>query len=87
MELRGSGGGTTQEFYINSSRSRQTKGWTFSGTGTYCYKVRSRAMYDDGIERSGYGEGCYTLEEGKVYTLSLWADSWNQAGYWNLTLK
>jgi hypothetical protein len=87
MELRGSGGGTAQEFYVDSSRRKQTRGWTFTGTGTYCYKVRTRAMHSDGVERTGYGEGCFDLVKGSTYGVSLWSNGWNQAGYWNLTLK
>ena len=87
MELKASGGGAMQKLNIDSSTRKQTKGWTFTRTGTYCYTVRTEAMYDDGLVRSGYGEGCYNLEKGQTYELSLWADGWNEGGYWNLKIK
>src|SRR5947209_1179790 len=86
MDLANSGGTTRQEFQISLSQKQQSKSWNFFGTGKYCYKIWSYTMYSDGIERRGYGEGCYTLEEGKKYSLALKA-SWNQGGYFNLILE
>jgi hypothetical protein len=87
IELSNSGGSARQEFRLTSSRKEQRNSWSFFATGKYCYKAWSNTMYTDGIARRGYGEGCYTLQEGKTYSLSL-KGSWNQQdGYLQLSVE
>jgi len=64
-------GGTRREFVLDGSKKTQSNYWTFKLPGRYCYKIWSNTLYTDGLYRDGYGEGCYTLQAGKSYSLSL----------------
>ena len=64
-------GGTRQYFVLDSSKKQQSNSWTFKSGGRYCYKIWSNTLYTDGIYRNGYGEGCYTLEAGRSYSLAI----------------
>ena len=72
MEFYNSGGGSRQFFHLDSNTKEQTRTWNFFASGVYCYKVWSHTFYQDKNERSGYGEGCFTLEKGKNYSLTLY---------------
>ena len=91
MDFYNSAGGSRQFFSLKEGFSRiltQTRTWNFFGTGTYCYRVWTYTVFNDGIGRNGYGEGCFTLQKGQTYKLSLYQNGWNQAGgYYNLLVQ
>jgi len=62
--------------------------WSFTQTGTYCFKFSTKSLHTNGIIYQGYGEKCYNLTGGTRYSsLGLARESWNQNNYFNLTLK
>lgn len=67
MEL----GGARRDFTLNGSTGQQSNSWTYTASGRYCYKIWSNTLYTDGIYRDGYGEGCYTLEAGRSYSVAI----------------
>jgi hypothetical protein len=81
-------GSSAKSFTVNKSQPSNSVKWSFSGSGTYCFKFSTRALHADGNIYKGYGEKCYILTGGKNYsTLSLSRDDWNGSGYYNLVLK
>lgn len=59
------------DFALDANTLSQKNTWTFKTGGRYCYKIWSNTLYTDGVYRDGYGEGCYTLEAGKSYSLAI----------------
>jgi len=81
-------GSTEKKFTINKSQPSNSVKWSFSDSGTYCFKFSTRALHTDGNIYKGYGEKCYPLISGKNYSpLSLARDDWNSNGYYNIILK
>jgi Matrixin len=92
-ELAISLGGSVKNISVNKSNPKETIewSWSFSGTGTYCFKFSTKALYTDGVIRNGYGNKCFNLSSGTRYgTLNLAYDKDNDLkknGYFNLTLE
>ncbi len=59
------------DYQLDRNKLSQTNFWTFKTGGRYCYKIWSNTLYTDGNYRQGYGEGCYTFEAGKSYSLAI----------------
>lgn len=80
--------GTVKSLTLTKSQPRGKLEWSFSQTGTYCFKFSTKALHTNGSIYQGYGEKCYKLTGGVRYsTLSLTRESWNQNNYFNLILK
>lgn len=60
-----------RDFALNTTTRSVKQSWTFGGSGKYCYKLWSNTLYTDGKYYEGYGEGCWTLEAGKNYTVEI----------------
>jgi hypothetical protein len=81
-------GNSEKRFTINKSQPSNFAKWSFSDSGTYCFKFSTKALHADGNIYRGYGEKCYALTGGKNYSpLSLARDDWNSSGYYNIILK
>lgn len=80
--------GTVQSLSLTKSQPKGTLQWSFSQTGTYCFKFSTKALHTDGRIYQGYGEKCYNLTSGTRYEpLSLIRESWNPNNYFNLSLQ
>ena len=60
-----------RDFAVNTNTPVAKQFYTFNGTGKYCYRVWSNTLYADNKYYEGYGEGCWTLEAGKNYAVSV----------------
>lgn len=60
-----------RDFVVNMKSPVAKRFYTFNGTGKYCYKLWSNTLYADNKFYEGYGEGCWTLEAGKNYAVSV----------------
>lgn len=60
-----------RDFAVNTNTPIAKQSYTFNGTGKYCYKVWSNTLYADNKYYEGYGEGCWTLEAGKNYAVTV----------------
>lgn len=60
-----------RDFAVNTKTPVAKQVYTFNGTGKYCYKLWSNTLYADNKYYEGYGEGCWTLEAGKNYAVSV----------------
>lgn len=60
-----------RDFSVNVNSPTAQRFYTFNGTGKYCYKLWSNTLYADNKYYEGYGEGCWTLEAGKNYAVSV----------------
>jgi hypothetical protein len=65
------GQGYRQYFNVNTNSTSQGRVWNIYQTGKYCYKAWSYTMYTDGIQRRGYGTGCFNLKAGAKYTFTI----------------
>jgi len=60
-----------RDFAVNTNTPVAKQFYTFNGPGKYCYKLWSNTLYADNKYYEGYGEGCWTLEAGKNYAVSV----------------
>jgi len=60
-----------RDFVLNTTTKSVRQSWTFGGSGKYCYKLWSNTLYTNGKYYEGYGEGCWTLEAGKNYSVEI----------------
>ncbi|MBK6748625.1 MAG: matrixin family metalloprotease [Pyrinomonadaceae bacterium] len=60
-----------RDFVVNTKTPVAKQSYTFNGPGKYCYKLWSNTLYADNKYYEGYGEGCWTLEAGKNYAVSV----------------
>lgn len=79
--------GSRKHFVLGNGVTTATNSWTFSGAGRYCYKLWSNTLYNDGKYRDGYGEGCWTLEAGKNYAVSIQFQKGTGKSAFNIILK
>jgi hypothetical protein len=83
--------GSVKNISINKLNPKEKIEWSFLGTGTYCFKFSTKALYTDGVIREGYGNKCFNLTSGTRYaTLNLAYDKdsdLNKNGYFSLTLE
>lgn len=60
-----------RDFTATTKSPKAVQSYTFNGSGKYCYKLWSNTLYYDNKYYEGYGEGCWTLEAGKNYAVTV----------------
>lgn len=60
-----------RDMRVDSRSPNTSVSYTYSSPGRYCYKLSSATLYSDGKTYTGIGEGCWTLEAGKNYTVNV----------------
>lgn len=63
--------GARRDMRVNMSSPNTQVSYSYTSPGRYCYKLWSATIYSDGKSYDGYGEGCWTLEAGKNYSVEV----------------
>lgn len=63
--------GARRDMRVNTSSPNTSVSYNYSSPGRYCYKLWSNTLYSNGKNYDGYGEGCWTLEAGKNYSVEV----------------